>query len=752
MRAINVKAIRDLRQKFWQFLAVVFLLTFGVTMFIGLYTSYLNIRATYSKFYSSTNFEDIGFDVMPTPLSVLSKIKSINGVEYVVGRITASGYMVINGRVVRVKLVSIPRRNEGVDELYVTEGVYPRGREVLILQKFADLNGISVGQIIRVHVGGRVYTFRVSGKACSPEYVLIYERTSVLTSPKDYGIIFVPYKVMERITGLRGRVTEIHVKVYPGYDVNEIKNRIEEILRPYGIIDEYKREDQPSYKLLRMDLQGFRSTAFMFPALLFTISLLAVYILLSRIVLEQTRVIATLRAIGYSKRSVLLHYLTHPLLIGLIGSALGILLGLKFSALMTSSYISVLNLPYYVCLPYPKILASCLILGISIPLISGILTAKRAAEVDPAVAMRGLEVVTVRIPRLEFLPVTLRYSVRNLVRNPKRTLYTVIGVAMGFVLIMTSMAFINSVDEMMKIQFGKVERFDYMVCTGNVRGIRELKDVREAYPVVETWIVFERNGIRKSCVLIGLPIQNLYNIYTVNGRKVFPPPDGLIVPKMIAENLSISEGEYVKALTPVGVVRFKVSKVISEPLVQVCYASLRTLERVGIRPNRVIVKGGSEGELRRFGTVISLKRMKRTTEEMMSIMNNFFLFSFAMGTALAFAEIFNTSIINAFERRREFATLMMLGYGVGDLLKFICVENALMGLMGVIIGVPLGLATFNAFKMNYKSEMFNMPFVIYPSTYVFSTLAIALAFAISILPVYRFLRRLEIDRVTKEVE
>ena len=754
MKTLFIKALRDLKAQKWQFLAVSFLVFLGIALFSGLYSSYLNIEATYKKFYAQTNFEDIGVEFNPAPIDLLKKVKAIPGVKAVVGRLTAYATMEIEGREIQLKLVSIPEKNSKVDSIYLVEGVYPKRNEVLIVKKFADLNGISVGEVIHVRVNGKTYNLRISGTAYSPEYVLIAERRNILTSPKDFGIIFVPYRLMERITGLKGKITEVHLTVYYKDRIDEILNEVKKIFEPYGLKNFYKREDQPSYKLLRMDLEGFRHMALTFPSLLLFIAVLAIYILLSRIVMEQIGIIAVLRALGYSKRSVVIHYLMYSILIGFIGTSAGIIAGYYISAGMTSAYVDVLNLPYYVSKIYPNVLLSSILAGFLTPIIAGIFTAKRVAEIEPAIAMRGYTVKyrVIRFERyLARFSILTRLAIKNVFRNPKRTLYTLFGVAMGVVLIATSMAFIDSVDEMLHIQFEKIQTFDYKVECSNLMAVKSLKDVREAYPIIETWILIERNGLTKSSNLIGLPSnQDLYNIYDLNGKRHFPPPEGIILPKYIAENLSIAKGETIEAFTKLGRVKLKVYDIIPQPLMPVCYANLKELERLGFRPNEVIVKGGNENELKKFGTVVSMKRLRRVTEEMMSMMYDFFVFSVLFGASLAFAEIFNTTTINILERKREIATLRMLGYTVKEIAVSLFIETFLIGAFGLIIGFPMALMTLQGFKMTYKSEIFNMPFVMYPRTYVITTVIIIVTLAISLVPGIRYIAKMEIDKVTKE--
>ncbi len=749
MKTLTLKVFKDIKARKWQFLAVSFLVFLGISLFSGLYSSYLNIGSTYKKFYTQTDFEDIGATFNLAPITVLNKINSISGVK-AVGRLTAYATMEINGREVHLKLVSIPKKNSIVDKVYIVKGKYPKNSGVLVLDKFAELNKLCIGQIIKIKVNGKIYSLRIYGTACSPEYVLITE--GYFSTPKDFGIIFVPYPTMEKITGKYGKINEVHVKVYTN-NINEILNKIKEILKPYGIKDIYKKENQPSYKLLKMDLHGFEETAIMFPGMLLIVATLSAYVLLSRTVTEQRGIIAVLRAMGYPKKDVIIHYLSYSILIGIVGTIPAIVAGYYISSVMTKSYIEYINVPYYVSNIYPSVMIISLIAGILTPAIAGGLTAKKAAEIDPAVAIRGVttECKVINLDRfiLKFSSIT-KMAIKNTFRNPKRSIYTFFGVAMAVVLIATSLALLDSTENMINTQFNKIQTFDYEVKTTNISAIKSLKDVKEAYPLIDTWIVFNRNDISKKSTLIGLTNQNLYRIYDINGKRYFPPPKGLIIPESLAKNLSISKGETVKVLTKIGEEHFKIYDIIPQPLTPVCYANLNELKKLGFKPNYVIVKGGNEFELKNFGPVISMKRAKKSVEEMMNMMYTFFLFSVFFGVSLSFAEIFNTTTANVFERRREIATLLMLGYSIREITSSILIETYMIGIPGIIAGFPIAKIILQIFKMTYKNDIFHMPFVMYPDTYIITTIIVAVTLLISLIPAINYISNMDIAEVTRE--
>ena len=103
--------------------------------------------------------------------------------------------------------------------------------------------------------------------------------------------------------------------------------------------------DQPSNEALNLDVTGFEQMAVFFPAMFLLVSGLAAYTLLTRLVHSQRSVIGTLRANGFSRRTVLRHYLSYGLWLGALGAVLGIALGIPAGWAMTAAYTAELGIP-----------------------------------------------------------------------------------------------------------------------------------------------------------------------------------------------------------------------------------------------------------------------------------------------------------------------------------------------------------------------------------------------------------------------
>ena len=149
--------------------------------------------------------------------------------------------------------------------------------------------------------------------------------------------------------------------------------------------------------------------------------------------------------------------------------------------------------------------------------------------------------------------------------------------------------------------------------------------------------------------------------------------------------------------------------------------------------------------------VESLEDLREYIDELMAFFYIFIYFTLLFGASLGFASIFNTTTVNILERRREIATLRMLGYTTKEIAYTLLMETIFLGLIGILIGIPAGYLTAKMFFSSFQTELYYMPFVIYPRTYIFTAMVTFVIIVISLIPGIRYISRLEIEKVTKEI-
>ena len=142
---------------------------------------------------------------------------------------------------------------------------------------------------------------------------------------------------------------------------------------------------QLSAELLRLDKDALsKSIPFILGILLF-ISGIVIAVSLDRLIRTQSREIAVLRTIGASTGDVMTGYLLVPIVLGVPGVLLGILLGISSigSGAFTAFYFSFLGIPVVVTHHYADIIATISLSALLITFLFGIRPAWKAARLQP---------------------------------------------------------------------------------------------------------------------------------------------------------------------------------------------------------------------------------------------------------------------------------------------------------------------------------------------------------------------------------
>ncbi|MBU6430148.1 MAG: ABC transporter permease, partial [Cyanobacteria bacterium REEB65] len=117
---------------------------------------------------------------------------------------------------------------------------------------------------------------------------------------------------------------------------------------------------------------------------------------------------------------------------------------------------------------------------------------------------------------------------------------------------------------------------------------------------------------------------------------------------------------------------------------------------------------------------------------------------------LAVAVLFNTSTLAILERARELATLEALGVPFRQISGILLVESALLGALGLVLGIPLGIAGGNWLLGLYQSDLFTLPYTISLRALLAAIGGILVAALLAQWPGLLWLRRLPLADAVRE--
>ena len=119
---------------------------------------------------------------------------------------------------------------------------------------------------------------------------------------------------------------------------------------------------------------------------------------------------------------------------------------------------------------------------------------------------------------------------------------------------------------------------------------------------------------------------------------------------------------------------------------------------------------------------------------------------------IAFSIIYNVTSVALAERERELASLRVLGLTTAEVGRIMYYENFLLGVLGVLMGLPMGYGISYWLISMYDTDLFRMPFYIAHRTWVWCAIMTLLFVLLANVAVWRKIRRLDLIEVLKERE
>ena len=122
------------------------------------------------------------------------------------------------------------------------------------------------------------------------------------------------------------------------------------------------------------------------------------------------------------------------------------------------------------------------------------------------------------------------------------------------------------------------------------------------------------------------------------------------------------------------------------------------------------------------------------------------------GGILGFAIVYNITTVSINERIMEFSSLRVMGFEKKEIFMLVTRENAFMTAIGIIMGIPLGYGMIKGLENSISTEIYTIPAIILPSTYLIALVATVIFVAIAQYATYRKIRHLNfIDALKNRV-
>jgi putative ABC transport system permease protein len=252
--------------------------------------------------------------------------------------------------------------------------------QVVIDKHSADVSGFTVGDKVRVLTKQGPGTYTITG-------IITFGNSDNMLGATAVG--FDPVTAA-RLLGQPGKTNAIEVEAAPGVSAATLVTRIQDAIHTPGVeVVSGASVTAEGEQAAHQDLSIIGDFLLAFGLIALFVGAFVIFNTFAMVVAQRQRELALLRAVGASRRQVLATVLGESAVVGLIASAVGVLVGLGLAVALRAGMAALgISLPGSGLVVSPRTVLFGLFAGTLVTVLSAIIPARRAATIPPVAALQ----------------------------------------------------------------------------------------------------------------------------------------------------------------------------------------------------------------------------------------------------------------------------------------------------------------------------------------------------------------------------
>lgn len=552
------------------------------------------------------------------------------------------------------------------------------------------------------------------------------------------------------------------------------------------------RDKFPSFVSFQQNAERMVNIGNVFPVIFFLVATLVSLTAMTRMVEEERISMGTLKALGFSNFQIAKKYILYSLFATVSGGGLGAYAGMKFfpSFIMDSYGILFTALPYRFSPFHLTEAIFSLLLAIVSTGGATLVSSHKSLRENPASLMRplppkkGKRVLPERLPFLwNRLSFTTKSTIRNLLRYKKRFFMTVFGIGSCMGLLLTGFGLRDSIQMIEKKQF--VDIFTYQARVNLKETISPIEkeellstksllsdDLHKDFGLFLTIDVLSECNEKQAQLFLPENEKQLSHSVLLRDTKTKKflslPSEGVLLSEKLAKLLNVKEGERIFLKKEKNKkVAVEVKGIVENYMFHYVFLSSSSYQNAFGElpsPNSLFLsyQNPSSNYETKLGkellasngcsSIYFVSETKKQISSMSEVLNLVILVLILSAGLLAFVVLYNLNSINIMERKRELATLKVLGFYDSEVSTYIFHENLLLTFIGIFLGYLLGIVLHQFVVQTAETDLMMFGRQIHIMSYVLSSL-ITLLFSFCINGItHLVLKKIDMIESLKSVE
>lgn len=523
-----------------------------------------------------------------------------------------------------------------------------------------------------------------------------------------------------------------------------------------------------------------------FPAVFYLVAALVSLTTMTRMIEEERTQIGTMKALGYGKGAIVSKYLWYSLSATLLGGVIGVVVGsFLFPWVIMNAYgILYTNSPYVLTPIQWEMSLISVAIAVGCTVAATMFSCYKEMVAAPAILMRPVAPPAGKRVFLEYikplwnaLSFSWKATCRNLFRYKKRFFMTVFGIGGCMALLLVGFGLRDSIMEIVNKQFKEVWTYDAYLSINDaevsLEGKEHKADVENSMLIqTKTLDVESPETIVSATLFVPERLEDLPDFVKLKDRvtqETYTLTDNnVIMTEKLAKLLDVSVGDtielYFDDVTKYPVTIDAIAENYMFHYVYVSSEYFYNLCEEEPEYNQLYLKTRelSEAEKEAFSgemlnddavdSVTYVEELQADVSIMMQALELVIIVLIVAAGMLAFIVLYNLNNINIIERRRELATLKVLGFYDLEVANYVYRENVLLTILGAAAGVIMGVFLHRFVIMTVEIDMMMFGRDIEWPSYVYSVL-LTFVFAVLVnLGMYYKLGKIDMVESLKSAE
>ena len=535
-------------------------------------------------------------------------------------------------------------------------------------------------------------------------------------------------------------------------EVADARQRLRELTPTTYVLD---RNTNIGYASLENDMGIVRGVSKVFPLFFFFVAALVCITTMTRMVDEQRTQNGVLMALGYGNWAIVGQYLFYAGSASVLGCFAGFLLGSRYMPMAIWQVYKIMysiNRPVAFLLDW-KLFFACMLLYLLCSLGATYLVCRQDLKEAPANLIRpkappaGSHILIERVKfvwkRVKFLH---KVSIRNILRYKKRMVMMILGVGGCTALLLAGFGIRDSIQDILIYQYGEIEVYDASVTFMEHLEQSDIDDFTRRHDESIDSIAFVHlsnmdfvsggKNVSVNAVSFKNGLDEFIDLHCGSDPIGWPGIGETVIDYRLAAECGIHVGDTViirdpefrdLTLTVSGIFdnyiydyAFINEETFADqwgeiPIIKTAFVN--TPEEMDVHAAAADILGDDS-----VANVNVLDDMRQRVGSMLESLDYIVLIVLICAGALAFIVLYNLTNISINERRREIATLKVLGFYRRETAAYVFRENLVLTGISALFGLPMGYALLWYVMKQIKISSFYFPCRAVPLSYILAFL------------------------------